>query len=168
MTYIEHPFEPIYDKNSRILILGTMPSIKSRQKNFYYAHPQNKFWKVLSIVFKEKMPVTEIQKTEFLLRHHIALWDVLFSCEIENSSDSSIKNPKVNAIELLIKKTKIKVIFTNGKKAYTLYQKYVYPITKIKAISLPSTSPANIGNFSLEELIRHYQIIASYEKNSTE
>lgn len=151
---VEHPLEPIYDNNSKILILGTMPSIKSRELKFYYAHPQNRFWKVLEKVFKTKI----IDKKEFLHKNNIALWDVVASCEIRGSSDSSIKNVIPNDIKSLIEKTNIKYIFTTGKTAYSLYNKYLYEKTKIEAILLPSPSPANC-KMKLEELVKEYEII---------
>ncbi len=143
---VEHTLKPIYDKNSKVLILGTMPSIKSRELNFYYAHPQNRFWRVLEKVFNIKI----IDKEKFLLDYNIALWDVISSCEIKGSSDSSIKNVIPNDINSLIKKTNIKYIFTTGKTAYNLYNKYLYESTRINAICLPSPSPANAKMSFLE------------------
>lgn len=140
---IIHPLEPIYDKDSRVLILGTMPSVKSREVAFYYAHPQNRFWKILSRVYNEEIGITSDERKEFLIRHHIALFDVLKSCDIDGSSDSSIKNPIPNDLSEILNNSKIKTIFTTGKKAYNLYMKLIYPNTLIEAIYLPSTSPAN-------------------------
>ena len=116
-----HTLEPIYDENSRVLILGSFPSIKSREKMMYYSHPQNRFWKVMSILFNEEI----VDKIDFLLRHNIALWDVIESCEIEGSSDSSIKNIKVNDIKMIVDKTKVVNIFVLGRKAMMLYNKYI-------------------------------------------
>lgn len=158
MEKVIHEFPPIYDKNSKILILGSIPSIKSREVGFYYGHPQNRFWKVLSSVLKEDIPITVEQKIEFLHSHQIALWDVLASCEIKGSQDATIQNPIVNDIESLLQKTKINRIYTTGNKAYQLYQKYCYPITKIEAILLPSTSSANAAQ-SLEQLVEAYSVI---------
>jgi len=154
-----HTLEPFYDENSKILILGSIPSVKSRELNFYYAHPQNRFWKVLAAVFEEPYPITKEEKTNFLIKHHIALWDVIASCDITGSSDSSIKNVKINNIKNLIEKTQITHIFTTGKKAYNLYQKYCFEKTKIKAFPLPSTSAANIANFNFEQLQNAYKIL---------
>lgn len=151
---VEHPLEPIYDRNSKVLILGTMPSTISRELKSYYAHPQNRFWKVLEKVFKTKI----IDKHEFLLKNNIALWDVIASCEIQGSSDSSIKNVIPNDIKSLIEKTNIKYIFTTGKTAYKLYNKYIYEFIKINAICLPSPSPANC-KITVEEMIKEYEII---------
>lgn len=151
MKKVIHPIKPIYNNDSKILILGSFPSVKSRAENFYYAHPQNRFYQVLEIVFNDKIH----DKTEFLLKHHIALWDVIKSCEIEGSSDASIKNVKVNDIAKIIKETKITKIYINGKKAYSLYQKYLANDIKIPAICLPSTSPAN-ATYSLDRLVKEY------------
>lgn len=154
---VYHTLEPIYDENSEILILGSMPSVKSREMGFYYAHPQNRFFKVLSSIYEETLPITKEDKMDFLKRNHIALFDVLKSCEIEGSKDSSIQNIEVNDFEPILKNSKIKKIYTTGKKAYELYEKYCYPKTRIHAIYLPSTSMANSGNYSLEKLIEVYK-----------
>lgn len=153
---VKHELKPIYSKDSEILILGSIPSVKSREIGFYYAHPQNRFWQVLAAIYKEDLPKTQEEKIDFLIRHKIALWDVLASCSIKSSSDASIKNIKVNNIEKLIKKTNIKAVYTTGKKAYEIYQKEVARKTKIDAIYLPSTSPAN-ASFSIEKLIKEYK-----------
>lgn len=151
---INHPLKPIYNKESKVLILGTMPSIKSREAGFYYAHPKNKFWILLEDLFNIKIN----NKEQFLKNNNIALWDVIKSCEITGSSDSSIKNVVVNDIPSLVDKTRIKHIFCTGKTAYNLYNKYIYKKTKISAIYLPSTSPANC-KISYEELKKEYQKI---------
>lgn len=155
---VKHELKPIYDENSEILILGTMPSIKSREIGFYYSHPQNRFWKVLASIYNEEIPNTIEEKKLFLKRNHIALWDTLSSCTITSSSDYSIKNIKVNDIKKLLEKTKIKKIFTTGKKAYDIYQKEIFKNTKLEANYLPSTSPAN-ATYNLEKLILEYQKI---------
>lgn len=151
---VKHTIKPIYDNNSKILILGTMPSIKSREEGFYYAHPQNRFWKVLENIFNTKI----INKEEFLINNNLALWDVIKSCDIKGSSDRSIKNVIPNDIKSLINKTKLKYIFCTGKTAYNLYNKYVYESTKIEAICLPSPSPANC-RVTMDEVIKRYSII---------
>ncbi|MGL4338223.1 MAG: DNA-deoxyinosine glycosylase [Turicibacter sp.] len=156
---INHTLEPIYDKDCTVLILGTMPSPKSRENGFYYGNPQNKFWRVMSDIFKEKLPVSNDEKKEFLLRHHIALWDVLKSCEINGADDNSIKDPVPNDLSLILNQSNIKTIFTTGKKAAQLYKKHCYPHTKIHAISLPSTSPANCRFYKYEDLVAAYQEI---------
>lgn len=153
---VTHKLEPIYDENSKVLILGTIPSIKSREIGFYYSHPQNRFWKVLAIIFNETTPNTIEEKKDFLLRNNIALWDTIKSCNITSSSDSSITNIKVNDISKLLKKTKINKIYTTGKKAYDIYIKEIQKKTNIEAVYLPSTSPAN-ATFTLEKLIKEYK-----------
>lgn len=161
MKKVNHVIEPFYNENSKVLILGTIPSPKSREAGFYYAHPQNRFWKVLSEILNETFPETIIQRKELLLKHSIALWDVLESCEIEGASDSSIKNPKPNNINKIINESDIKAIFTTGKKAETLYNKYCLEKTKFTCISLPSTSPANC-QINYEKLKEEYKIILKY------
>ena len=160
---IIHPFNPIYDKDSKVLVLGSIPSPKSRELGFYCGHPQNRFWKVLSKVYDEPIPNTIEEKKTFVLKHHIALWDVVHSCEIVGASDSSIRNVVSNDIENLLLKTNIKYIITTGKKADSLYQKYTYKKTNIKSICLPSTSPANCA-FKEERLIESYKIIKDITK----
>lgn len=141
---VEHEFGPVYDRNSRVLILGSFPSVKSREQQFYYGHPQNRFWKVLASVCKEEIPVTISQKRAFLLQKRIALWDVIASCEIVGSSDSSIKNVKANEIDRILEETDIRLICCNGDKSYRLFQKYLSgQAGDISVCRLPSTSPAN-------------------------
>lgn len=158
MTKEHHEFGPIWSANSKILILGSFPSVKSRKEGFYYAHKQNRFWKILSEIFAESIANDIKSKTEFLLNHNIALWDVISSCDIEGSADSDIENPEFNDIKYLIDNSNIKRIYANGKLAYNLYQKYIYPITGIKAEYLPSTSPANAA-FSADRLLTAWQVI---------
>ncbi len=155
---VYHELPPIYDENSKILILGSIPSVKSREYGFYYSHPQNRFFKVLSIIFNKSIENNNESKKKFLIENNIALWDVIKSCQINNSDDSSIKNVEVNDINLIINNSKINKIFTTGKKAYNLYTKYCYPKTKIEAIYLPSTSSAN-ATMSIDKLIQEYSII---------
>lgn len=152
---IYHSIEPVYYKDSSILILGSMPSIKSREDNFYYAHPKNRFWKVLSDVYNEEEPITIEDKKDFLKRNKIALFDVIKSCTIVGSSDSSIKDVEVNDIKSIIDKTNITKIYTTGKTAYNLYNKYLKNRVGTDGIYLPSTSPANT-EISYEELIKKY------------
>ncbi len=159
---VYHTLEPIYYRDSKVLILGTMPSIKSREVGFYYAHPYNRFWKTLEKVYGETIGVSIADKKEFLLKHKIALFDVLKSCNINSSSDSSIKEPVPNNINKILKESNIKVIFTTGKKAYELYNKYILPKTKIEAICLPSTSPANCKKGIEEILYKEYNKIREY------
>ena len=140
---IHHTFEPVYDENSRILILGSFPSVKSRENHFYYGHPQNRFWKVLASILEEAVPETIEEKKAMLLNNHIAIWDVIESCTILGSSDTSIKDVVVNDFTEILQNSKIEKIFVNGTKAYELYHKYAEKKTGIKAVRLPSTSPAN-------------------------
>lgn len=150
--HVEHTFEPVYDKESEILILGTFPSVKSRAQNFYYGHPQNRFWKVMAGLTGEKLPETTEEKKTLLLKHHIAVWDVIRSCDIIGSSDSSIKNVVPADIAAVLKSSRVSKIFANGDKAYKLYRKYCEESTGSQAVKLPSTSPAN-AVFTLERLI---------------
>lgn len=148
---IIHPIEPVYNRKSEILILGSFPSVKSREEGFFYGHPQNRFWRVIAAVYKADVPETVEEKKAFLLRNSIALWDVIHSCDITGSSDSSIKNVVVNDINLILKNAPIRQIFVNGKKAEQLYRKYIQPKLGREAVCLPSTSPANAA-WSLEKL----------------
>ena len=154
----KHTFGPIYNKDSKILILGSFPSIKSREGGFYYNHPMNRFWKVISLLYQEEEPINVDEKRELLLRNHIALWDVIDRCDIEGSSDSSIKNVVPADITGLLKKAPITKIYANGNKAYELYRRYCYEKTKKEIIKLPSTSPAN-ASWSLERLCKEWEQI---------
>ena len=153
--HITHSFEPVYDKNSRILILGTLPSVASRENNFYYGHKQNRFWKVLAAVFEDTLPETIEEKKKFLLRHNIAIWDVIASCDIEGSSDSSIKNVEPTDIRKILDTADIKQVIANGNKAGQLYKKYQLPLTGMAAVILPSTSPANAA-WTFEKLCKRW------------
>ena len=154
-----HPIQPVFDKDSRVLILGSFPSVKSREEGFFYGHPQNRFWKVTAKVFGEQTPLTVSDKKAFLLRNHIALWDVIGSCEIEGSSDSSIRNVSVNDISVILNTADIKAVFLNGQKAYQLYMKYLFPVICREGICLPSTSPANAA-WNLEKLTEEWKAIS--------
>lgn len=147
-----HPIAPVFDKDSKVLILGSFPSVRSREEGFFYGHPQNRFWKVTSQIFGEELPVTIDEKKAFLIRNHIALWDVIGSCEIDGSSDSSIRDVTVNDLSVILGTADIRAIFLNGKKAEQYYLKYLFPILKRDAVCLPSTSPANAA-WNLEKLI---------------
>lgn len=140
---ITHPISPIYDEHSKILILGSFPSVKSREEGFFYGHPQNRFWKVLAAIYQVQTPETIEEKKEFLLQNKIAVWDVIQSCDIVGSSDSSIKNVIPNDLNQILQKSSIEKIFVNGKKALQLYKKYIEPAIGKEAVCLPSTSPAN-------------------------
>ena len=150
--HITHEFEPIFDERSRILILGTLPSVKSREGQFYYHHPQNRFWKVLAKICKTEPPATIAEKKAMLLEHGIAIWDVVQSCDIIGSSDSSIKNVTPADLSVILRQASVKTIFLNGGKAWDLYQKYCAGMTDLPAVKLPSTSPANAA-WSLEKLV---------------
>ena len=156
--HVVHPFEPVYDENSEILILGTFPSVKSRQTDFYYGHPQNRFWKVLARLTGEEVPQSIAEKRSLLLRHGIALWDVLDSCDIEGASDASIRNPVPNDMNRILHAAPIQAIFCTGQKAGTLYKKYCLPQCGMPAQVLPSTSPANCA-VKLEGLLERYAVI---------
>ncbi len=138
-----HPFEPVYSTESKILILGSFPSVKSREDNFYYAHPQNRFWRIIASILNVDVPRNINQKKDILLNGKIAIWDVLKSCKIEGSSDASIKEPIVNDISKVLDITNISCIFFNGNKAFNIYNKYLKSKLHIKCKVLPSTSPAN-------------------------
>lgn len=155
---LTHPFDCIYDNNSRILILGTFPSVKSREVEFYYGHPQNRFWKVLAFLYKVNKPESIEDKKKFLLSYNIALWDVIKKCDIKQSADASINNVTVNDIGGLLLKAPVTKIFCNGSKAFELYNKYLLPDVKIEAIKLPSTSSAN-ASWSFEKLVDAWSVI---------
>lgn len=148
---VDHPIEPVFNENSKILILGSFPSVKSREQMFFYGHPQNRFWKVLGAVFESPVPATVEEKRAFLLSHGIALWDVIASCEITGSSDSSIKNVVPNDLGQIIDRANIERIFVNGKTAEKYYRKYQQKTLGREAVCLPSTSPAN-ASWSMEKL----------------
>lgn len=152
---VYHNIEPIFNEKSKILILGSFPSVKSREQKFFYGHPQNRFWKVTSNILGKRLPETVAEKKEFLLNSGIALWDVIASCEISGSADSSVKSVTPNDISDILKKTNIERIFVNGKTAEKYYIKYIEPKIKIKAVCLPSTSPAN-AMWSLEKLQKRW------------
>lgn len=156
---VVHNLSPVYDANSKVLILGSIPSIKSREQGFYYAHPKNRFWQTLEKVFEEEIGNTTSERKNFVLKHNIALFDVIKSCDINSSSDSSIKNIVPNNISKILKESKIEVIFTTGRKAYDLYNKYIFPKIKIEARYLPSTSPANCPKGIEEKLYKAYKEI---------
>lgn len=154
-----HTIDPFFDENSRVLILGSFPSVKSRESGFFYGHPQNRFWKVLAAVFSEEaVPISICEKKSFLLRHGIALFDVIASCDIDGSSDTSIRNVVPNDITQITSMCDIKSIFVNGKTAERLYKKHIFSQTGRMAQYLPSTSPANAA-MSLEKLIDAWNII---------
>lgn len=153
-----NPFPPVYDKDSRILILGTFPSTLSRKNNFYYGNPQNRFWKVLSQILGAECPQSIDEKKELLLAQGIALWDVIKSCVIKSSDDSSIREAVGNDFGGILTTSGIKAVFTNGRKAEILYRRLVLPQTGITSVCLPSTSPANCA-MSLDKLVGEWSVI---------
>ncbi|MBQ2610294.1 MAG: DNA-deoxyinosine glycosylase [Butyrivibrio sp.] len=155
---VMHPIAPIYDKHSTILILGSFPSVKSREEGFFYGHKQNRFWKVVSRVFEEEEPKTIEEKKALLLRNHIAVWDVIAGCDIEGSSDSTIKNVRPNDLSTILDNAQIKAIYVNGKTAEKYYKKYIEKSINRKAVCLPSTSPANAA-WSIEKLLDTWRCI---------
>lgn len=161
MEHITHAFNPVYNEHSRVLILGTMPSPKSRKDGFYYSHPQNRFWRVISDILNAPLPRTIEEKTDFLLNNQIALWDVLSECDISGADDSSIKNPVPNDLSVILNYADIKAVFCTGKQAYNFYGKLCEPNTKIPAQYLPSTSPANCA-VGYEKLLKEYSVVLKY------
>lgn len=155
---IIHPIPPLVFEESGVLILGSFPSVKSREQAFFYGHPQNRFWRVISAVFGKEVPQNIKEKTSLIKECGLGLWDVIKSCEITGSDDASIKNVTANDIGKVLEKSNIKRIFVNGKTAEKYYIKYIEPKINIKAICLPSTSPANAA-YSLEKLIEKWSVI---------
>ena len=156
--FVIHPIDAVYSASSRILILGSFPSEKSRETGFFYGHRQNRFWRVLAALHKADTPQSNDEKREFLLSHGIALWDVLKSCEITGSSDASIKNAVPNDISGILDAADIRTIYTNGKTAHALYVRHILPVTGISDVCLPSTSPAN-ASWSFERLCEAWSVI---------
>ncbi|MBO6163960.1 MAG: DNA-deoxyinosine glycosylase [Lachnospiraceae bacterium] len=155
-SHIIHPIPPTYDSQSEVLVLGSFPSIKSREMKYFYGHPQNRFWRVMAAVFEEPVPMTVEERHAFLLRNHVAAWDVIASCTITGSSDSSIRDVVVNDLSEILKTAPVRQIYVNGRKAEEYYKKYTQAMTGRAAICLPSTSPANAA-WSLERLIPAWQ-----------
>lgn len=154
----QHNIEPVYDEQSRVLILGSFPSVKSREQQFFYGHKQNRFWRVMARVLECPVPESVEQKREMLLTHHVAVWDVIASCEITNSSDASIRDVVPNDLSRILLCADIRAVYTNGGKAHQLYEKYIFPVNGREARLLPSTSPANAG-YSLERLAEAWKVI---------
>ncbi len=161
MDRVIHPIPPLYNGQSRVLVLGSFPSVKSREAGFFYHHPQNRFWKVISALYEEPLPATIEGKRDLLLRNRIAVWDVIQSCEITGSADSSIKNVVPNDLALVLEHSGVEQIFANGSTSYQLYMKYIYPDTGIEIRKLPSTSPAN-ATYSLSRLLEEWSILKAY------
>ena len=155
---IIHSIPPTYDKRSRVLVLGSMPSPKSRELGFNYGHPQNRFWRVMASLADEPVPSTNERKRDFCLRHHIALWDVLAECEIEGASDASISNAKPNRLTDITRTAPIEAVYCTGAKAYELYRRLCEADVGMPACKLPSTSPANAA-WSLDRLISAWSLV---------
>lgn len=154
----DYPFIPLYDRNSEILVLGSFPSVKSQENRFFYGHPQNRFWPMVAEIFGEERPQSREEKIALALRNHMAVWDVIESCDIVGSSDSSIRNVVPNDLSEILEKSQIKKIFINGKTAEKFYRKYQAKMLDIPAVCLPSTSPANAA-WSLERLKEAWSVI---------
>lgn len=157
-TEIVHPIPPLFDENSHTLILGSFPSVKSREAMFFYGHPQNRFWKLMALLFGEEEPTSVEEKKRLILSHHLALWDSIHSCVITGSSDSSIKNVVPNDLSVILDNSKIERIFCNGAASHKMYMKYIFSQTNIPAVKLPSTSPANAA-FSLQRLAQEWEAV---------
>lgn len=160
-THVTHPFDPLYDAKSRILILGSLPSVKSREQKFFYGHPQNRFWPMLAELLGEKLPGSVAEKKEMVLKHHIAMWDTIYSCDIMGSSDSSIRNVIPTDLSEIILKSEVKQIFCNGKTSGAYFRRYQENALGLQAIILPSTSPANAA-WGMERLKEEWGVILDY------
>ena len=156
---IRHPFGPLFGPESRVLILGSFPSVKSREQEFFYGHPQNRFWKVIAALFGEAVPLTVPEKRELILSHGLALWDSIASCVITGSSDASIRDARPNDLHIILDHAPIERICCNGRKSYEMYEKYLMPSLGREAACLPSTSPAN-AQWPLEKLIAAWSVVA--------
>ncbi|MDD2214925.1 MAG: DNA-deoxyinosine glycosylase [Oscillospiraceae bacterium] len=160
-VHLDHPLAPVYNAASQILILGSFPSVRSRQSGFYYGHPQNRFWPLLARLLQEARPETIPEKQALLLRHRIALWDTLASCSIKGSRDNSIQDAVPCDLQPILRQAAIRQIFVNGRAAARFYQRYQQPITGLTAVTLPSTSPANAA-WSLDRLYEAWRVILRY------
>lgn len=159
---LRHTLAPVYDEQSRVLILGSFPSPKSREIGFYYGNPQNRFWPVLATLFDEPLPAAAEERRAFALRHHLALWDVIASCAIRGADDGSIRAVTPNDLGIVLSRAPIAAVFTCGSKAHSLYNKYCLPATGRTAIALPSTSPANCRYYDFPRLVEAYRILLHY------
>ena len=155
---IQHPFGPLFCESSRVLILGSFPSVKSREQQFFYGHPQNRFWKVIAALYHRDPPVTIGEKKELILSNGLALWDSIASCVITGSSDASIKEVRANDLAVILSRAPIRRICCNGKTSWQQYEKLIRPATGREALCLPSTSPAN-AQWSLDRLIEAWSVI---------
>ena len=155
---VEHPFGPLFDGNSRMLILGSFPSVKSREQQFFYGHPQNRFWKVIAALYGQEEPRTIPEKRTLILSHGLALWDSIASCVITGSSDATIREVRANDLRIILDHSPIERSFCNGRKSHEMYERYIQPVTGREAACLPSTSPAN-AQWSLEKLIAAWSVL---------
>ena len=156
--HIVHPIPPLYDEHSRVLVLGSFPSIKSREAMFFYGHPQNRFWRLLALLCGEPEPKTVEEKKRLALSHGVAMWDSIHSCTIVGSSDSSVRDVVPNDLSVILENSRVEKIFCNGALSHRMYMKHIYPNTGIAAVKLPSTSPANAA-FSLDRLAKCWKVI---------
>ncbi len=163
--HIRHPLKPLWNSDSQVLILGTMPSPVSRREGFYYAHPQNRFWRVLAAVYERPIPADNAERAALALSCGVALWDVLASCDIEGAADSTIRRPVPNDIGWLLRETGIRRVFITGQKAGELHRRLVEPSVGVSATFLPSTSAAN-ASWSLERLTETYRAALRGERRS--
>ena len=156
--HVVHGFAPVWDERSRVLVLGTLPSVKSREENFYYGHPRNRFWKLLALLFDAPEPRSVEEKKALLLENGVALWDVVRECDIRRSSDGTIRNAVPNDVRPILERAQIRAVYANGAKAKELYDRLLLPLTGRGALCLPSTSPAN-ASLSLAELERFWRVL---------
>lgn len=162
IAYIEHPLEPVFDEHSRVLILGTMPSPKSREVGFYYGHPQNRFWRVMAALTDEPLPTTNEERKSLILRHHLALWDVCASCEIAGASDASLRHAQPNDLSQILRITPLELVATTGTTAARLYKKLLQPqYPDLPLLELPSTSGAN-ASMRLVDLVQAYEALRPF------
>lgn len=162
-THITHPIPPFAAEGARVLILGSFPSVKSRESGFFYGHPQNRFWKVLARIFADDVPATVEEKKTFLARHGVALWDVIASCAIEGSADSSIRDVVANDVGAVLREHAIRAVFTNGKTAQALFEQHLAPSLGVCATCLPSTSPANAA-WNLDRLVEVWRVVGEVRR----
>lgn len=161
LIQVTHEFKPVFNQDSKVLILGTFPSVKSRENQFYYGHPRNRFWKLMAWLTGCRVPHSIEEKEAMLLTHHIAIWDVIAQCEIKGSSDSSIRNVIPADLRIILKQCDISQIYANGGTAKKLYDRYSRKLTGMEIMALPSTSPANAA-YSLERLMQDWEVIRQY------
>ena len=157
-VHIVHPIPPLYDSNSRILILGSFPSVKSREAMFFYGHPQNRYWPLMARLFGEPAPQSVEEKKSLMLRHGIAMWDSIHSCTIIGSSDSSVRDVVPNDLSVILDNSRVERIYCNGALSHRMYMKYIFPTTGIEAVKLPSTSPANAA-CNMDRLVSEWSVI---------